>query len=71
MKKIFKNQKGSVLIISLIITSVVFSVGTAILAIAEKDKLRTSISYKSCNAVRLFRYCFLIFWCVKSSALFF
>ncbi len=53
MKKIFKNQKGSVLIISLIITSVVFSVGTAILAIAEKDKLRTSISYKSYNAVRL------------------
>ncbi len=48
-----KNQKGSVLIISLIITSVVFSVGTTILHIGEKDKIRTSISYKSRDAVRV------------------
>ena len=54
MKKMFKkNQKGSVLIISLIITSVVFSVGTTILHIGEKDKIRTSISYKSRDAVRV------------------
>ena len=53
MKKMFKNQKGSVLIISLIITSVVFSVGATILNISEKDKIRTSISYKSSNAVRV------------------